>query len=114
MMELNESLAVARLRQWAFLRCATRHGKTSNYRRSGWIRRSDRKYDGQQVTVIDFERALNRLDEDEQVALVHRYRDGESDEHIARNIGCSTRKVGYLVPAARRKLADILDRLDLL
>jgi hypothetical protein len=33
---------------------------------------------------------------------------------IRRVIGCCERTVSYLLPAARRRLADILDRLDLL
>jgi hypothetical protein len=28
--------------------------------------------------------------------------------------GCSVRTVGYILPAARRRLADVLDRRDLL
>ena len=34
--------------------------------------------------------------------------------HAATALGCSVRTVAYLLPADRRRLADILDRLDLL
>lgn len=35
-------------------------------------------------------------------------------EETAAAIGCSVRTLAYLLPAARRRLADTLDRLDLL
>jgi DNA-directed RNA polymerase specialized sigma24 family protein len=114
MMSLDEGLAVMRLRQWSIMRAQLHGSKTLNYKRQGWKQRNERLFDARQVTVIDFERTLNRLDADEQLALILRYRDGECDEHIAQVIGCSTRKIGYVLPAARRKLASLLDRLDLL
>lgn len=96
------------------LRTANHHGKTTIYRRSGWNQRNNTNFNANLVRVIDFERALSQLDEEEQIALIHRYRDRESDPKIAAAIGCSVRKVGYLLPAARRKLTEILDRQDLL
>jgi DNA-directed RNA polymerase specialized sigma24 family protein len=113
-MDVNEALAVARLRQWATLRVANRQGRTRNPNSHGWQRRDERSFDAAQVCVIDFERAMNALTDEEKVALVMRYRDRERDEVTARALGCSVRKVGYLVPSARHKLADILDRLNLL
>jgi DNA-directed RNA polymerase specialized sigma24 family protein len=113
-MQSSEVLAIARLRQWSVLRLATLHGKQTNYQRKGWNRRNETKFAANQILVIDFERALGKLEAEEQIALVHRYRDRESDVEIAQAIGCSARKVSYLMPAARRKLTAILDRLDML
>jgi len=42
------------------------------------------------------------------------YRDKDRYADIAAVLGCSVRKINYLLPTARRKLTDILDRLDLL
>ena len=42
------------------------------------------------------------------------YRDGIRHAEAAAMLGCSVRTVYYLLPAARRRLADTLDRLDLL
>jgi hypothetical protein len=50
----------------------------------------------------------------EQQLLVLTYRDKVRYEDIAAVLDCSVRKIAYLLPAARRRLTDILDRLDLL
>jgi len=113
-LDYTEALALAHLRRWAVRRTANLHGKTSRPNAGGWHRRDERTYDASHVANIDFERALNMLDDDEKVALVLRYRDRLAAEQIAAGLRCSVRKVCYLIPAARRKLADILDRLDLL
>ena len=42
------------------------------------------------------------------------YRDGIRHAEAAHMLGMSTRNIYYLLPAARRRLTDILDRLDLL
>jgi DNA-directed RNA polymerase specialized sigma24 family protein len=42
------------------------------------------------------------------------YRDGIRHTEAANMLGMSERNIYYLLPAARRRLADILDRLDLL
>ena len=110
----GESLAVARLRQWAAERRASMAGKTTNYQRIGWQTRNTRSFDSKLVRVLDFERALASLDAEEQVVLVLTYRDRERADAVALALGCSIRKISYLLPAARRKLADVLDRLDLL
>jgi len=113
-MSPDEALAVARLRQWCFDRLALAGAKTCDYRRSGWQQRNDRTFDARLVRVVDFGRALGRLDAEEQQALVLTYRDRERLPRIAQALGCSIRKLSYLVPAARRKLATELDRLNLL
>ena len=110
----DQALAVARLKQWAVLRTATRHGKTTNYARSGWAQRNAASFDARQVRVLDFERALSELSNEEQIALVHYYRDHEGYIEIAVAAQCSVRKLNYLIPSARMKLAAVLDRLDLL
>jgi DNA-directed RNA polymerase specialized sigma24 family protein len=113
-METIEVLAVARLRQWARERSANLQGKATVYRRSGWEQRNACKFDAALVRCIDFERALGQLSAEEQIALVHRYRDGEREREIAAAVGCSVRKLNYLVPTARRHLANVLDTLNLL
>jgi DNA-directed RNA polymerase specialized sigma24 family protein len=110
----DQALAVARLKQWAVLRMATRHGKTTNYARSAWAQRNAANFDARQVKVLDFERALSELTNEEQIALVHYYRDREGYIDIAAAAQCSVRKLSYLIPSARVKLTAALDRLDLL
>ena len=46
--------------------------------------------------------------------LVLTYRDNIRHAEAAHMLGMSERTICYLLPAARRRLADILDRLDLL
>lgn len=64
--------------------------------------------------MIDFTSARTTLGADEQAALMLTYRDRERVPDVARAVGCSIRKISYLVPTARRKLADELSRLGLL
>ena len=113
-MNISESLAVVRIRQWAFDRMALRSAKTTNYQRTGWTRRSERSFDARQVRVLDFERVLDRLDNEEQTALVLKYRDGETAETIAQALHCSVRKIEYLIKGARQNLAASLDKAQLL
>ena len=63
---------------------------------------------------MDFERALAHLDPAHQQVLLLTYRDGLRHAQAANMLGCSVRTVYFLLPAARRRLADTLDRLDLL
>lgn len=107
-------MAIIRLKQWAYERTSLRQGNTARLKRSGWRERRLRENDSRQVRVLDFERALSQLDPAEQQILVLTYRDKLRYEDIAKVLGCSVRKINYLLPTARRKLTDILDRLDLL
>jgi DNA-directed RNA polymerase specialized sigma24 family protein len=113
-MTTAEALAVARLRQWCCDRLQLASARTCDYRRVGWQQRQDRQFDSRLVRVIDFGRVLASLDADEQTALVLAYRDRERFPAIAQMLHCSVRKVAYLIPAARRKLAAALDKLNLL
>lgn len=110
----TEALAVARLRQWANERVSLMSGKITNYKRTGWQSRTNRSADAKLIRVLAFGEALATLEADEQAALVLTYRDRERIDAVAVAIGCSARKVCYLVPTARRKLADELDRRSLL
>lgn len=49
-----------------------------------------------------------------QFELVLTYRDRAGHAATAAALGCSVRTINYMLPAARRRLADTLDRLDLL
>jgi hypothetical protein len=62
--------------------------------------------------MIDFEQALATLDTAHQLALILTYRDRQG--HAATAAGCIVRTLAYMLPAARRRLADVLDRRDLL
>jgi hypothetical protein len=48
------------------------------------------------------------------IALVLNYRDRAGHAATAAALGCSVRTLAYMLPAARRRLADVLDRRDLL
>jgi DNA-directed RNA polymerase specialized sigma24 family protein len=113
-MTTDEVLAVARLRQWAVDRIQTANPKSRDYDRRGWRERTSRDADARLVRMIDFGRALAKLDPEQQIALVLHYRDREQEPRIAVALGCSTRKVSYLLPLARQRLAAELDRLNLL
>jgi DNA-directed RNA polymerase specialized sigma24 family protein len=113
-MKTIEVLAVARLRQWAQERRANLQGKATVYRRTGWGQRNSCNFDAALVRCIDFERALERLSDREQIVLVRRYRDGETEPKIAAACGCSVRTLNRLIPSARLHLANVLDTLNLL
>jgi DNA-directed RNA polymerase specialized sigma24 family protein len=113
-MSPDEALAVARLRQWCYDRLQLSNARTCDYQRNGWQERDCRTFDARLVRVIDFGRALGKLDGEEQTALVWRYRDRVPESAIAEAMQCSIRKLSYLIPSARRKLARELDRLNLL
>jgi DNA-directed RNA polymerase specialized sigma24 family protein len=66
------------------------------------------------VRVLDFERALERLPEEEQMLLLLAYRERQRHEEISKILNCSTRKIVYALPAARKHLAEVLDKLDIL
>ena len=66
------------------------------------------------VRVVAFEEALSKLDPAHQKVLILTYRDGLRHADAAAMLGCSTRTICYLLPAARRRLADTLNRLYLL
>jgi DNA-directed RNA polymerase specialized sigma24 family protein len=113
-MTTDEALAVARLRQWCSDRIQLASARTCDYRRRGWQTRTDRQFDSRLVRVIDFGRVMEKLEAEEQAALVLTYRDRERFPAIAQMLHCSIRKLTYMIPAARRKLAAELDRLNLL
>jgi DNA-directed RNA polymerase specialized sigma24 family protein len=110
----NEVLAVIRLRQWAADRAALRAAKTTDYEYQGCKVRDRRKADARLVRVIDFEKALSMLSEEEQGVLLLHYRESQIGKETAKALHCSERKVFYTLPQARKHLADALDRLDLL
>lgn len=64
--------------------------------------------------MLTFEQGFSRLSQDDQTILAATYRDNFDQVTRAALINCISRKVNYLLPAARSRLADILDRLDLL
>ena len=109
-----EALAVARMRQWSRERAAARSGHTTDYTHVGWRQRQARMADARLVRIMDFERALDGLNETDQLLLLFKYRDQMPDGQIAEITGHSTRALCYKIPQARQRLAERLDRLDLL
>jgi len=110
----DQVLAIMRLKQWAFDRAALRHGHATRISHLGWRERRQREADSRNVRVVAFEEALSKLDPAHQQVLILTYRDGLRHADAAAMLGCSPRTICYLLPAARRRLADTLDRLDLL
>ena len=107
-------MAIMRLKQWAFERVQLRHGRTTRMEFTGFKERRQREADSRNVRVMDFERAIALLDPLHQQILILTYRDGIRHSEAATMLGMSERNIYYLLPAARRRLADVLDRLDLL
>ena len=110
----DQVLAILRLRQWAVDRNALKCGRTTRMTHAGWRERRETDADARNVRVIDFEKALATLDTAHQLALLLTYRDRAGHAATAAALGCSVRTVAYILPAARRRLADVLDRRDLL
>jgi len=113
-MTTDEVLAITRLRQWSVDRLALRASRTTDYQRAGWQTRDNRTFDSRLVRVIDFERALAQLTQAEQMLLVLVYRERQKHQDVSKALHCSARKVAYDLPPARRRLASILDRMDIL
>ncbi len=108
-----EVLAVLRLRQWQQDRTALHNAKTTSYKRTGWRQRRETEFDARIVRAMDFERSMSQLTEPEQaVLLLSRRR--QPQRHHERQHDRYQRKVSYLLPTARKHLAEVLDRLDLL
>jgi DNA-directed RNA polymerase specialized sigma24 family protein len=110
----SETLAVLRLRQWAYDRAQARAGRTAVLAQRGFVERRSRNADARLVRILDFERAFGHLPDEARALLVAIYRDGASQERAADLVGISPRAVNYLLPQARCALAEVLDRADLL
>ena len=110
----DQVLAILRIKQWAVDRDALKCGRTTRMTSAGWSERRMTEADSRNVRVIDFERALSSLDPAHQSVLMLTYRDRHGHAAAAAAIGCSVSTLAYMLPAARRRLADALDRRDLL
>lgn len=113
-MQPLEALALARLRQWRSDRTQANSCKVTAWKRQGWQDRRANIYDARIVRMIDFERALGTLPAEQQALLILHYADRETVAQTAIAIGCSERKVAYMLPEARRALTHILQVRDLL
>jgi hypothetical protein len=107
-------LTIIRIKQWQQDRAALATSCTTDDSRTGWKQRNHRTADARIVRVLDFERAFAMPEEEHQLALALIYRDNQPHDKAADAIGCSQRKLCYLLPEARQHLANILNRLDLL
>jgi DNA-directed RNA polymerase specialized sigma24 family protein len=110
----DQVLAILRIKQWGVDRAALKTARTMEISRRGWRERRAREADSRIVRVLSFEQALQHLDPAHQMALILTYRDRQGHAATAAALGCSVRTPAYMLPAARRRLADTLDRLDLL
>jgi DNA-directed RNA polymerase specialized sigma24 family protein len=113
-MKYDEGLAVARLRQWARDKDSQKSKRATAYQRHGWAERRQSQFDARLVRVLDFDHILNLLSNDYRLSLIFHYRDGHTAAEIAGLLGCSERKVTYVLPLARQALASLLDRYNLL
>ena len=104
----DQVLAILRLRQCAVERTALKCGRSTRLTNAGWRERRETDADARNVRVIDFEKALATLDAAHQYALVLTYRDRVGNAATAAAIGCSIRTLAYMLPDARRRLADAL------
>jgi DNA-directed RNA polymerase specialized sigma24 family protein len=109
-----EVLAIIAFRQWLWDRSAIRNGRTTSYKRTGYRERRQRDADATIVRAMDFERALGMLPPDQQAALLLTYHTGATRPDIARALSCSDRTAHTLLDTARAKLAQVLERLDLI
>lgn len=114
--ETLEHLAVARLRQFAYDRRQLRHGRACDTKpKPGRTNpRQPNRFDARLVRCIDFERAFATLRPEHQALLWLRYADGDDMPATAAAAGVSIRTATNHMPAARKALAQALDRLDLL
>ncbi len=70
MTDTFDLLAIIALRRWAYDRAALRSARTTNYKTTGWQKRSNRLADARIVRVVDFERTLGMLTPTQQEALL--------------------------------------------
>ena len=76
MTDTFDLLAIIALRRWAYDRAALRSARTTNYKTTGWQKRSNRLADARIVRVVDFERTLGMLtptQQQELLTLVYRH-----------------------------------------
>ncbi len=79
----------------------------------GWKTRNDRMHAARLVRVLDFEWALSRLSEGEQIALVLTYRDRATIRDLLLALQEEPHIAHRRLITARRPLADFLERFDL-
>jgi DNA-directed RNA polymerase specialized sigma24 family protein len=112
----KQIMAIARLRQWRTDRIALNNPKTHKISKQTQARavRGSAIYDARIVRALDFERALAKLPPREIQAMILHCADRESLDSVAAILACSNRTASYLVADATRRLADELERRDLL
>ena len=114
----QRSIALGRLRQWAAHRRNLRNGKMNHMplvlrgRPTEGNRRN--AADAALVQVLDFERVLNALPEQQRMLLVLHFRDGQPMREVAIAIGVCERTAHSIKAAALDALSERLDRADLL
>jgi DNA-directed RNA polymerase specialized sigma24 family protein len=110
----NEVLTICHLKQWAQDRTAIRAGHTTNYEATGYRKRRSSDADARVVRVVDFERAMSFLPEQDQAILLLTYRDHFTYAETSCIVGVSVRTLCHKIPVARKRLAAILEHLSLL
>lgn len=84
------------------------------YKRRGWQERRQTRFDGRITRVIDLERAMSMLPDEEKAALILAYGEKRRTGEVAVILGVSDRTVYNMLERARQHLANVLGRLGLL
>jgi len=109
-----EALAVTAFRRWCADRDAIRRGHTMQFKQRGWTPRTQCQTDARIVRALSFEAAFNTLPEREQSALLLAYRDGLSTPAFSGVLRCPIPHAQAALASGRLRLANALDRRDLL
>jgi len=109
-----EALAVTAFRRWCADRAAIRSGQTMQYKQRGWTPRSQCQTDARIVRALSFEQAFETLPDHEQSALLLAYRDGLSTPALCSVLRCRLPVAQAALASGRLRLANALDRRDLL
>ncbi len=110
----NTLLAKLRIKQWLIDRTKLNAGTGNNYARSGWRARRSADSDARIVRCLDFERALLQLPQVDAQIILLTYREKQTAETTARLIGANISTIYHRKPKAIARLAEILDKNDLL
>jgi len=113
---LTQTMARTRIRQWNQERTALRAGRAKDYTPRGRAPRvpSTCRYDAALTRCLDFEREFGKLHEEDQQILLLIVREGQPQRVVAEALHMSTRCLSYKLPTALDRLANLLDRVNLL
>jgi DNA-directed RNA polymerase specialized sigma24 family protein len=111
---IDEVLTIHALRLWRMDKTKLASGAIGQYKTHGWQERRQTMHDARLTRVIDLERAMSQLSEEDKQALILAYADDQPHATIAAFFGVCNRTVYARLILARRRLADVLGRLGLI